>query len=73
MRGDVRLQLVERFAADAAGSAVLEEEDGALDRLGDGGLEHIQVRQVRQVWHRIRELYGLEAAFREPDRIYTGD
>jgi hypothetical protein len=52
---------------------VLEEEDGALDRLGDGGLEHIQVGQVRQVWHRIRELYGLEAAFREPGRIYTGD
>jgi hypothetical protein len=35
----MRAKLVECLAADAASTAVLEEKNGALARLGDRGLE----------------------------------
>ena len=37
--GDVRVEGVERFAADAAGAAVLENQDGPLARLGNSGFQ----------------------------------
>ena len=42
---DMRVQLIERFAADSAGAAVFEKEDGPFARFGDGGLELVDVRQ----------------------------
>src|SRR4029078_1344789 len=51
LRLDVRMQLVERFAADAAITAVLEQQDRALARLGYRGIQRLDVYQRRQGFH----------------------
>ena len=40
---DVRVELVQRLAADAAVAAVLEEQDRTISRFGDGGLQLVKV------------------------------
>src|SRR4051794_31034578 len=47
---DVRPELIERLAADAARAAVFEHEHGPLSRFGDGGLELVDIRQMVK-WH----------------------
>jgi hypothetical protein len=43
----MRVQLIERFAADSAGAAVLEKEDRPFTRLSDGGFELVDVGEWR--------------------------
>src|SRR5258708_38036101 len=50
-RIDVSVQLIERFAAHAAETAVLEEEDQPLARFGAGGIKRLEVGEGRQMFH----------------------
>ena len=50
----VRMQLVQGFTADPARPAVLEEQDGTLERLGNGRLEHIE----SEIWVRFDVFMG---------------
>ena len=43
-------QLVEGLEARAARGAVLEEEERPMARLGEQGLELVDVLQMREVW-----------------------
>ena len=44
---DMRVQLIERFAADSARTAVFEKKDRPFAGLGDGGLELVDVGEWR--------------------------
>ena len=44
---DMRVQLIERFAADSARAAVFEKKDRPFARLGEGGLELVDVGEWR--------------------------
>ncbi len=44
---DVRVQLIERFAADSTGAAVFEKEDRPFAGLSDGSLKLVDVGERR--------------------------
>jgi hypothetical protein len=49
---DVRVQLIERLAADAASAAVLEEQNRAFAGLRDRGVKLLDMRQWVQGRHK---------------------
>jgi hypothetical protein len=55
--GNVAVQLIESFTADAASTAVLEQEDRALAGFVDGLVESGDVGDWVQLFHAVPSLY----------------
>ena len=59
----MRVELIERLAADAARSAVLEKEDRTLAGLDDGFVETGEIEDWVQLFHAVPSLYRVGGVY----------